>query len=184
MMDRRDDGQTRGGVCCRYPCCPPRSTSSSSMVPNCVPRLRPGPLPRLPLCRTNLVAGCAQLAYRLPEKFQLVYQLQCLFLCPSKFFLQTFTSPVPPTNTPSLIPRTILFLLTLTVTLLPGWHPTWYTLYKNVPTCDFNSINMCINRRLEGIRLNNAGSLRKVRLWTTSIFSFILPCIFYTFMYF
>lgn len=86
------------------------------VVPNCVPGPWPGPLPKLPLCGTDLVAG-------LPEKFQLAHQLQCLFLCPSKFFLQTFTSLVPPTNTAGLIPRTILFLLTFTVTLLPGWHP-------------------------------------------------------------
>lgn len=123
---RQDDGQTRGGVCCRYPCCPPSSMFSSSVVPNCVPRPWPGPLLKLPLCGTDLVAG-------LPEKFQLAHQLQCLFLCPSTIFLQTFTSLVPPTNTAGLIPRTILFLLTLTVTLLPGWHPKWYTLSETVP---------------------------------------------------
>lgn len=145
---RRDDEQTRGAA----------SSSSPTLSAKFIVQLYPADQQRLQttarcsawaspqaLPTWNHSGGWMCLACRFPDKFQLVHKLQWLVLCPSNpLFLRTFTSPVLPTNMPGLIPLTTPFPSPLMVTMLPGWRPKWYTLYKTVPTCDFNSINICV----------------------------------------
>ena len=45
---RRDDGQTRGGVCCRYPCCPPSSCPAPPWCPTVSPDYGLGLFPGSP----------------------------------------------------------------------------------------------------------------------------------------
>ena len=145
---RRSEEQTRGAVCSSSPMLSAKFIvqlyRADQQYLQTTARCSAWASPQAPP-KWNHSGGWMCLAYRFPDKFQLVHQLQWRFLCPSNsLFLQTFTSPVLPTNTPGLIPLTTPFPFPLTVTMLPGWYPKWHTLYKTVPTCDFNSINICV----------------------------------------